>query len=63
MKLNEFMNTYKGFDWKNGKVIIVKNNRPLIINGVYRITLKRHLEDRLLAFTHDSNTIVITLGE
>ena len=62
MKLKEFMDTYEGFNWKNGKLIIVKNNKtPFIITGAYHVILEHHLEDRVAAMTHDENTMVITL--
>lgn len=60
--LKEFMRDYKGFDWENGKlVIVVESGQPFIISDGYRVILKNHLDDYVGRMTHDKNTMVITL--
>ena len=62
--LKEFMEDYRGFDWDNGKLVIVtESHQPFIISGGYSIILKHHLNDVVGRFTHDDETMVITLEE
>ena len=59
--LREFIDRYEGFDFVNGKMIIVKNNRPQICTGQWQYLLYKHLGDKVADWTHDKNTIVICL--
>lgn len=61
-KLKEFMKDYKGFDWKKGELIIVtKDGNPTIISDCYKAILKKHLNDFVWDWTHDKDTMVVTL--
>lgn len=59
--LGFFKRNYKGFDWKNGKVILVKNNRPHICTGSWKYLIKQHKDCPVRDWTHDKEVMVITL--
>lgn len=63
--LKEFMKDYDGFNWENGKLIIVtKDGNPTIFSGsykAYKAILKKYLNDFVWDWAHDTDTMVITL--
>lgn len=59
--LRMFMEDYNGFDWEHGKVIIVDGHRPLICTGQWVFILKKLENRKVRNWTHDENTMVITL--
>lgn len=59
--LGFFKRNYKGFDWKNGKVILVKNNRPHICTGCWKHLIEKYKDCPVRDWTHDKEVMVITL--
>lgn len=59
--LKIFMEDYEGFDWKNGKVVLVVGNCPHICVGAWKYLLEKYSDSTIRRFTHDENTMVITL--
>lgn len=56
-----FMQDYEGFDWKNGKVIVVNGTVPHICTGSWKYLLEQFKNREIKRWTHDENTMVITI--
>ena len=62
MNLKEFMSSYEGFDWDNGKVVLVNASaKPIICSGIYKTYFDRYRNNAIRGWTHDSELMVITL--
>lgn len=59
--LRMFMEDYEGFDWKNGKVIIVNGTAPYICTGPWEYVIGKYSHRKIKRFTHDEDTMVITI--
>lgn len=59
--LKMFMQDYEGFDWKNGKVIVVNGTVPHICTGSWKYLLEQFKNREIKRWTHDENTMVITI--
>lgn len=59
-----FMEDYNGFDWENGTIVLVANNRPFIMkkyDAWWTVTMEKHENDKLLSWTHDYETMVMVV--
>lgn len=62
MTLKEFMKTYDGFDWKNGKVVLVnKRGKPIICEGAWKFYIDKHENEMIWSWTHSNDLMVISL--
>ena len=61
MTIKEFMETYKGFDWKNGTIILVKGATPIICTGSWTLVLQKHINCIVQGWTHNANIMVLTI--
>lgn len=59
--LKVFMEDYEGFDWENGKVIIVNGSSPHICTGAWVYLLDQYKNREIKRWTHDEDTMVITI--
>lgn len=59
--LGFFKRNYKGFDWKNGKVVLIKDNRPYICTGCWKYLIEKYKDYPVRDWTHDKEIMVITL--
>lgn len=59
--LETFMQNYEGFDWENGTLVLVKNNRPKICTGVWKILIEKYKNFPVKDWTHDDRIMVITM--
>lgn len=59
--LEIFMEDYKGFDWENGKVIVVNGSVPHICTGAWAYLLDQYKNREIKRWTHDEDTMVITI--
>lgn len=59
--LKVFMEDYSGFDWKNGTIIFVIDNRPKICTGQWRLFIQKYADRPIRDWTHNENIMVITM--
>lgn len=59
--LRIFMEDYNGFDWKNGTVVLVNNNRPKICTRAWALLIEKYADRPIRDWTHDENIMVITM--
>lgn len=59
--LKIFMEDYPGFDWKNGKVILVISGCPHICTETWSYLLEDYGDAVIKRWTHDENIMVITV--
>lgn len=59
--LQIFMEDYQGFDWENGKIVLVVDSCPHICTGAWEYLVKKYKEKTVRRWTHDENVMVITL--
>lgn len=59
MTVKEFMEDYDGFDWSNGKIVLVVRAKPFICCDGWKTILKNHENDILRNYTHDTNLMVM----
>lgn len=59
--LRIFMEDYNGFDWKNGTVVLVNNNRPKICTGAWTLLIEKYADRPIRDWTHDENIMVIIM--
>lgn len=59
--MHEFMEDYEGFDWEAGKIVLVVDGCPRICTGPWAILLGRYSTRVIKRYTHDKDTMVITL--
>lgn len=62
--LKMFMEDYKGFDWQDGTIILVKKSsgQPFILEGCYRMLIKNNFNKELINWTHNEKIMVITVN-
>lgn len=58
-KLNELMQDYEGFDWKNGDIVIVdqRSGKQFIIGVIDPID--EYLNKNVYSWTHSKNTMLL----
>ena len=59
--LKMFMEDYNGFDWDNGKVVIVVDGCPHICEGCWKVLIDKYECREVKRYTHDFDTMVIVL--
>ena len=59
--LQIFMKDYQGFDWKNGKIVLVIDGCPHICTEQWEILIEKYRDRTVKRWTHDENVMVITL--
>lgn len=59
--LKIFMEDYCGFDWKNGTIILVVDNRPHICTGQWALLIQIYAERPIKDWMHDESIMVITM--
>ncbi len=59
--LKMFMKDYTGFDWEHGKLVLVVDGCPHICTGSWRILVEKYSNRVVKRWTHDKDTMVITL--
>ena len=59
--LQIFMKDYQGFDWKNGKIVLVIDGCPHICTGQWEILIEKYRDRIVKRWTHDENVMAITL--
>lgn len=61
--LEIFMSDYEGFDWEHGTIVLVKENRPFICEGVWKVLLDKFRDLPVRDWTHTDKIMVITLSQ
>ena len=59
--LKIFMEDYEGFDWENGTLVLVIDNRPYICTGTWALLIQKYEDRPIRALTHNENIMVITI--
>lgn len=59
--LKIFMEDYKGFDWRNGTVVLINEKVPYICEGCWKIMIEQFKNREIARWTHSENIMVITL--
>lgn len=59
--LKAFMEDYSGFDWENGTIILVIDNRPKICTGQWVLLIQKYADRPIRDWTHNENIMVITM--
>lgn len=59
--LKIFMEDYEGFDWENGTLVLVIDNRPYICTGMWALLTQKYEDRPIRSFTHNENIMVITI--
>ena len=59
--LQIFMKDYQGFDWKNGKIVLVIDGCPHICTGQWEILIEKYRDRTVKIWTHDEKVMAITL--
>lgn len=59
--LQIFMKDYQGFDWKNGKIVLVIDGCPHICTGQWEILIEKYRDRTVKRWTHDEKVMAITL--
>lgn len=59
--LKQFMSEYEGFDWENGKMVLVAFGCPRICVGPWRNLIEDYGNFPVRRWIHDSDIMVITL--
>jgi len=61
--LKDFVDSYQGFDFENGTLIIVKytTGKPIICTGGWKYIWESHLNDELISWTHSADIFVATV--
>lgn len=60
----EFMNSYEGFDWKSGTIVISEGNRVYMFKygeGLWHFKMPIIRSRRVLHWTHDENVMALRI--
>ena len=62
--VRDFMESYEGFNWEKGTIVIVENNRPKLFqkgDAWYVLYMEKYKNKHLLGWTHDKSVMVMTV--
>lgn len=62
----EFMNSYEGFDWKSGTIVISEGNRVYMFNyglGMYHFKMPKIKDRIVIDWTHSDSVMAMRIKE